>query len=109
VRSLLLFGIALAMTSHAWAQWLKLPTPGIPRLADGKPNLDARRRAPLLAKPDFSASGRTMAASRLYNNIAVDLKPGTWRRGLMPSTRNGTGIREEQHGDAVPADGARST
>ena len=41
VQSLFLLVIALAMATPAAAQWLKLPTPGIPRLADGKPNLGA--------------------------------------------------------------------
>jgi len=76
VRSLLLFGIALAMTAPALAQWLKLPTPGIPRLADGKPNLDAPAPRMLDGKPDFSGLWKNDGGDRLYNNIAVDLKPG---------------------------------
>ena len=42
---LLACAVVLATATSAAAQWLKLPTPGIPRLADGKPNLDGARAA----------------------------------------------------------------
>ena len=76
VRSLLFLGIALAMTATAGAQWLKLPTPGIPRLPDGKPNLTAPAPRTADGKPDFSGLWKNDGGDRLYNNIAVDLKPG---------------------------------
>src|SRR6185436_9746964 len=76
MRSLLFLGIALAMTTTAGAQWLKLPTPGIPRLADGKPNLAAPAPRTTDGKPDFSGLWKNDGGDRLYNNIAVDLKPG---------------------------------
>ena len=34
-------GLVLAAGISLDAQWLKLPTPGLPRLPDGKPNLEA--------------------------------------------------------------------
>jgi hypothetical protein len=55
---------------------LKLPTPGIPRLPDGKPNLEAPAPRTADGKPDFSGMWRVDAGDRLYSNIAVDLKPG---------------------------------
>src|SRR4026208_2269297 len=58
------------------AQWLKLPTPGIPRLADGKPNLAAPAPRTTDGKPDFSGLWKNDGGDRRYNNIAVDLKPG---------------------------------
>jgi len=76
VRSLLLLVIALAMTTPASAQWLKLPTPGIPRLADGKPNLAAPAPRTADGKPDFSGLWENQGGDRLYNNIAADLQPG---------------------------------
>lgn len=36
------------------AQWLKYPTPGVPKLADGKPNLSAPAPRTPDGKPDFS-------------------------------------------------------
>ena len=57
------------------AQWLHLPTPGIPRTPDGKPNLTAPPPRMPEGKPDFSGLwGKS--ADKYYNNIAADLKPG---------------------------------
>src|SRR4029079_5123325 len=58
------------------AQWLKLPTPGIPRLPDGTANLEAPAPRTADGKPDFSGLWKNDGGDRLYNNIAVDLKPG---------------------------------
>ncbi len=69
--------LALAVTSvTANAQWLKLPTPGMPRLPDGKPNLEAPAPRTADGKPDLSGLWRNDGGDRLYNNIAADLKPG---------------------------------
>src|SRR5437762_13592812 len=53
-RLILAFIAVVSMLVPAAAQWLKYPTPGIPRTPDGKPNLSAP--APKLAdgKPDLS-------------------------------------------------------
>ena len=64
---------AVAMLAAApSAQWIKYPTPGIPRTADGKPNLAAP--APKLAdgKPDLS--GLWLTQGIYIGNIAKDLK-----------------------------------
>ncbi|HVG71697.1 MAG TPA: hypothetical protein VM819_12335 [Vicinamibacterales bacterium] len=58
------------------AQWLNLPTPGLPRLADGKPNLDAPAPRMPDGKPDLSGLWRNDAGDRYNNNIASDLGPG---------------------------------
>src|SRR5258705_5176574 len=71
----------VAITAALWllpiplcAQWLNLPTPGIPRTTDGKPNLTAP--APRMAdgKPDLSGIWRKNG-DKYFNNIAADLKP----------------------------------
>ena len=50
-RSVVLIAL-LSMGAHA--QWLNFPTPGTPRTADGKPNLNARTPRALDGKPDLS-------------------------------------------------------
>lgn len=56
------------------AQWLNHPTPGIPRTADGKPNLTAPTPRTADGKPDLT--GIWDRVSGKYGaNIAADLKP----------------------------------
>lgn len=58
----------------AVAQWINYPTPGTPRLADGKPNLAAPAPRTADGKPDLSGVWR--GAGPIYRfNIAQDLKP----------------------------------
>lgn len=81
MRVLILFAVLAAGAS---AQWLNYKTPGIPRLADGKPNLSAP--APRLpdGKPDLSGvwaaecaiyDGNPCFVRSLFFNLARDLKP----------------------------------
>jgi hypothetical protein len=64
---------ALLVSAPAFAQWLKFPTPGVPRLPDGKPNLAAP--APKAnGKPDFSGTWEPRPG--YTGNIARDLKEG---------------------------------
>ena len=50
------FAVALGAVSvlPGWAQWLKYPTAGVPRAADGKPNMSAPAPRTSDGKPDFS-------------------------------------------------------
>ncbi len=52
VKPLVLF--LAAMPASLWAQWAPYPTPGVPKLADGKPNLDGPTPRTADGKPDFS-------------------------------------------------------
>src|SRR5688572_20534734 len=52
-RAIVVAAIALGATTIS-AQWLRYPTPGIPRTRDGKPNLLARAPRTADGKPDFS-------------------------------------------------------
>jgi hypothetical protein len=78
--------LALCVLSPAAeAQWLRHPTPGIPRTADGKPNLTAPPPRTADGKPDLSGIW-VPAADRYYNNIragldAKDVQP--WAQALM--------------------------
>src|ERR1051326_2781986 len=66
--------VALCFPVSAIGQWLNYPTPGIPRLPDGKPNLSAP--APRNADGQPVLSGLWKASSGKYlANLAADLRP----------------------------------
>ena len=67
------------------AQWLQHTTPGIPRTADGKPNLTAPAPRTPDDKPDLSGLWQRISP-RYERNIAADLKPGEvqpWAEALV--------------------------
>src|SRR5579863_877820 len=66
--------VAFACVS-APAQWLNYPAPGIPRMPDGKPNLDAPTPRTSDGKPDLSGVWSGPGAGSYDRNIARDLKP----------------------------------
>jgi hypothetical protein len=79
-------------------QWLNYPTPGIPRLPDGKPNLAAPAPKTADGKPDLS--GVWSINNRPYNeNIVSDLKPGE----VLPWAETLTKQRQENLGKDDPS------
>ena len=56
------------------AQWLQFPTPGVPRLPNGRPNLAAPAPRTADGKPDLS--GVWLTVRGYTSDIAKDLKPG---------------------------------
>ena len=75
-RVILLAALAAGLLAGtpARAQWLNHPTPGTPRLSDGRPNLSAPAPRTADGKPDLSGVWR--GAGPLYRfNIAQDLEP----------------------------------
>src|SRR5438876_1877663 len=66
--------LASVLSTVAAAQWINYPTPGIPRLPDGKPNLSAPAPRTPDGKPDLNGIWR--GAGPMYRfNITQDLKP----------------------------------
>jgi hypothetical protein len=65
----------LAIAPATGAQWLGHPTAGIPRTADGKPNLAAPAPKSADGKPDIS--GLWQPAEILVGNIAAKLPPNS--------------------------------
>lgn len=74
--------LVLALGAPAIAQWIDYPTPGIPRLANGKPDLSAPAPRASDGKPDLSGiwqAGRAGAGGQygLDYNVAQNQPPGT--------------------------------
>ncbi|HEY7390775.1 MAG TPA: hypothetical protein VH640_19825 [Bryobacteraceae bacterium] len=75
MRSIVVGLMLLSACATVPAQWLKIKTPGIPRKADGKPDLEARAPRMPDGKPDLS--GLWGAEDNTYVlNVTSDLKPG---------------------------------
>ncbi len=85
--------LGVFISAPASAQWLSQPTPGIPRTADGKPNLSAPAPRTSDGKPDFSGLW-TRISPKYARNIAADLKPGDvmpWAEALLKERREDLG------------------
>ena len=119
-RTLLLFVLA-AVPSAAGAQWLNYPTPGIPRLANGAPNLKAPAPRTPDGKPEFSGMWFANVPSRDFCkekdciqeermareqiNLGIKLKDGLpyteWSKEQM-KVRRANGGREDPHAYCMP-------
>ena len=72
-RTIVLATAAFAFSMTVHAQWLNERTPGIPRTADGKPNLTAPAPRTTEGKPDFSGIWLASPHPAYMLNIASDL------------------------------------
>jgi hypothetical protein len=73
----LLTAILTIAATPAWAQWLNVPTKGIPRTKDGKPDLSAPAPRKPDGKPDLSGIWLGDPRDEKYlHNAAADFKPG---------------------------------
>ena len=80
-RSILLLATLVISATPAAAQWLNYPTPDLPRLADGKPNLAAAAPRTTDGRPDLSGMWRLNGLGHVFNILGdqpVDMLP--WAR-----------------------------
>ena len=88
------FSLALfaALALPAAAQWLNYPTPGIPRTADGKPNLTAPAPRTADGKPDLSGLWRTKQATSGETDKAMhSVKAQAWAEELSKKRKEDLG------------------
>ena len=79
-------------TAPAQAQWIHYKTPGIPRTADGKPDLSAPAPRMPDGKPDLSGLWRADAAGIPATSKAQDaVKPQAWAAALSAKRKETLG------------------
>jgi len=97
-----IFTAAIVLTALATplaAQWVNYPTPGIPRTADGKPNLTAPAPRTPDGKPDLAGLWQWFSPDTAIGNVALrkpgDLQPGDiqpWVQALLQERAENFGI-----------------
>ncbi len=93
MRVCFIAAMTMALSAPIAAQWLNEPTRGIPRTADGKPNLAAPAPRTADGKPDLSGLWNKVSP-KYSRNIAADLKPDEiqpWARTLVEQRREDLG------------------
>jgi hypothetical protein len=97
---------AILLSAAVSAQWLNHPTPGTPRLPDGKPNLSAPAPRTADGKPDLSGIWEVVGdtvmptdgrvRSKYVYNIAADLPAGApflpWAKALYAERQKALGV-----------------
>jgi len=99
------FLLLVTVAALASAQWLKNPTPGVPRLADGKPNLSAPAPKMPDGKPDLS--GIWNPNPKYLRDLASDLKPvdvsmQPWAEAIFNERKTGAHAAEEPDAHCLP-------
>ena len=80
-RSMTFASLLALLATPAAAQWLNYPTPGIPRTADGKPDLTAPAPRTADGKPDLSGMWQIGGLGYATNITDVDMLP--WAQALF--------------------------
>jgi hypothetical protein len=88
------------------AQWLRTPTPGLPRTADGKPDLNAP--APVAADGHPDLSGVWMPSTQTLQDLAAGLPAGgevpyqSWAAQLVKERANGARGKDDPAAHCIP-------
>jgi hypothetical protein len=84
----LAIAVSTALVLPAAAQWINYPTPGIPRTADGKPNLSAPAPRTADGKPDLSGMWRVKQATSGETDKAMhSVKAQPWAQELSKARK----------------------
>ena len=86
------------LSATAGAQWLNYPTPGVPRLPDGKPNLSAPAPKTLDGKPDLTgiwsgASPTGASCRRIQTRHGSAIRSADGKVTRWSSRRRGSTIK----------------
>ena len=86
---------AALVCAPALAQWLNYPTPGIPRLPDGRPNLDGPAPRTADGRPDLSGLWEPVgpANSSFVGNTARDPQFADVAKEVKGGLRFNPGLR----------------
>jgi hypothetical protein len=108
LRMTCLAAVVIALPAAVSAQWLEYPTPGVPRTADGKPDLTSPAPRTADGKPDLSgmwgwetrancgAHCNDLQISREFINIAATLKePLPYQSGVADLVKRRTAAQDE--------------
>ena len=102
-RLVLAIFVCLLSAAPAAAQWLTHPTPGLPRTADGKPDLAAPAKRTADGKPDVSGLWRMNGLGYTFDilgNQHVDMLP--WARDVY-AARVGSFGKDSPETNCLPA------
>ena len=88
IVAFVILGTPLAST-HLAAQWLKYPTPGVPRKADGKVDMSAPSPRMADGKPDFSGVWMTGEPNRRTTGLSSPQQPAGPRQPQNPNESSG--------------------
>ncbi|HET9830887.1 MAG TPA: hypothetical protein VFP91_04240 [Vicinamibacterales bacterium] len=88
-RFAIIAAAVMLLSASAATQWLHYPTAGVPRLADGKPNLDAPPPRAADGKPDLSGLWAIQRQRMIRDEREVNISPfqsdlGTGLEGGLP-------------------------
>src|SRR5262249_41756557 len=104
MKTLVFATILSALATPLAAQWIDHPTPGIPRTANGKPNLTAPAPRTAAGKPHRSGLWQWISPNETIGNVSlrkrgdlqpVDIQP--WVQPLLQQRAENFGIENPRY------------